>query len=64
MNAGTGGVLMADHERIALAACAPYFVLDSTVELQGHQRQSLGRGIVMFGGPPLANHHKQAHCPH
>ena len=35
--AGAGGALIADHERKACAACAPYFhVLDGTVELQGH----------------------------
>src|ERR1700736_4770561 len=37
MKAGTGGVFVADHERIAVAVCAPYFhLLCGTVEVQGH----------------------------
>ena len=39
VKAGTGGALKGDHERKAVAACAPDFhVLDGTVELQGHLR--------------------------
>src|SRR3981081_49766 len=39
VKAGTGGALIADHERKAVAVRAPYFhVLDGAVELQGHQQ--------------------------
>jgi hypothetical protein len=44
VKAGTGRTFETDHERIAVADCAPYFhLIDSTVELQGHC-QSFTRG--------------------
>ena len=46
VKAGTGWAFIADHERIALAGCAPYFhVLDGTVELQGHCQWGWGHSI-------------------
>ena len=42
----TSRAFMADHEGIALAACAPYFhVLDGTMELQGHCQSVCGHSI-------------------
>lgn len=39
MEAGAGWALVADHERKAVATCAPNFhVVNGTVELQGHQQ--------------------------
>jgi hypothetical protein len=69
MKAGTGGALMADHERKAVAARVPYLhVLDGTcdaVELQGHNinkpsytapysgRANRARGLISAKGGGL-----------
>jgi hypothetical protein len=57
VKAGTSGAFIADHERIALAGCAPYFhVLYGTMELQGHCQSVWGHSIKRLSASSAMHH--------